>query len=95
VQSDSSFIGWEKDDCRFKLTDLSVEGILHAVKSIKVAHVKEYLDIMETKGQKLFLIFKISPIYPKWGKKSMCPYCLCLVPGRKVALPRSTFSSSV
>jgi hypothetical protein len=50
VQSDFSFMGWEKDNYPFNLTDLSFEGILHAKKSVKVAHVEEYLDIIERTG---------------------------------------------
>jgi hypothetical protein len=49
VQSDFSFIGWEKDNYRFNLTDLFIEGIPHAKQSGTVAQVEEYLDIMATK----------------------------------------------
>jgi hypothetical protein len=51
MQSDFSFIGLEKVNYQFNLTDLSVGGVLQAKQSVKVVQVEEYLDIlMETKG---------------------------------------------
>jgi hypothetical protein len=49
MQFDFSFIGWEMDDYRFNFTDLSVEDILHVRENGVVAHVEDFLDILETK----------------------------------------------
>ena len=47
VESDFSVIGWEKDEYRFNLTDLSLEGILHAKQTETLAEIEAILDKLE------------------------------------------------
>lgn len=48
VESDFSLIGWEKDEYRFKLTDVSLEDILHAKQKYELAEIEKYLLADET-----------------------------------------------
>ena len=44
VESDFSVIGWEKDEYRCSLSDLSLEGILHAKQKQEIKHVQVVLN---------------------------------------------------
>lgn len=44
VESDFSIIGWEKDEYRFNLTDLSLEGVLHSKQKAILDQIEKYLD---------------------------------------------------
>jgi len=48
VESDFSIIGWEKDDCQTALSNLSLEGILHAKQreeTIKIQAILRHLNL--------------------------------------------------
>ena len=44
VESDFSVIGWEKDEYRFSLTDISLEGILHAKQGKVLSQIEAIVD---------------------------------------------------
>ena len=44
VESDFSIIGWEKDKYHMQLSNLSLEGILHAKQFDEIREVQEYLS---------------------------------------------------
>ena len=44
VESDFSVIGWEKDSYRTMLSNLSLEGILHAKQRKKLKHIEDILS---------------------------------------------------
>ena len=44
VESDFSIIGWEKDEYRLNLTDLSLEGVLHSKQKAILDQTEKYLD---------------------------------------------------
>ena len=44
VESDFSMMGWEKDEYQLNLTDLSLEGILHAKQKGTLKQIEEYVD---------------------------------------------------
>ena len=44
VKSDFSIIGWEKDECRFNVTDLSLEGVLYSKEKTILDQIEKYLD---------------------------------------------------
>lgn len=47
VESDFSIIGWEKDEYRTQLSNLSLEGILHAKQFDEMQRIKQQLDLLE------------------------------------------------
>ena len=47
VESDFSVIGWEKDEYRTLLSDLSLEGILHAKQMKELAKIQVVLNILK------------------------------------------------
>ena len=47
VESDFSIIGWEKDECWTQLSNLSLEGILHAKQFDEMQRMKQHMDLLE------------------------------------------------
>ena len=44
VESNFSILGWEKDDCRTALRNLSLEGILHAKQREEIIKIQAILS---------------------------------------------------
>ena len=47
VESDFSIIGWEKDEYRTQLSNLSLEGILHAKQFDEMQRIKQQMDLLK------------------------------------------------